>query len=392
MSYVFYPDTSQPWVFEITEPIQETYTTAEANTVIQDNGDRLTVAYPAMAEGAYFTVYQSLSDGLSLGDETILSFQVKLNPVPALFVAVSFFAEDIDGKKRTYGISRKDIGKVQMYNADACEEDKDFNPTYVVKIGFEFENLSTEHDITFSMGSLGFLSITPPTYADPQDVVRFLGLRTNKAAPLILTISSYPSYDYICDLVTQAESFIDQQTHTSWRENREVDEIHNAPFASLPGIGYAGIWAGFTESFAGGDYFLKGYPVTLNRQNVRPFDYSKGDRVLVRQFGTQWVEVPEENIWIDETKGIIFIKKWFFQKEDSVKVTYRWGQKSVPEDIKMCAKLIACKHIVMTDWYRAKFPLSPEFDPLKSETVNNWTWQIKDILKGHQQDLAIGFF
>ena len=393
MSLIYFPSLDE-WKLDILAPTASSHSTLVPGDIITNDSTYIAFDLSDVTKDSKFEVYHSTSEGISIADERMIVVDARFSIVPESFSECAFFIEDGQGNRMTYGVSKKDIGKITRYNVEACANNAEFNPAYVVKIGYLFSEPKVSAPVAFAfrLTSLALSSVPVPLYADPQETVRFLGLATNDGKPLILSYDSNPSYEYICELITQAESFIDENTHMSWKERREVDEIQNAPLASsLSGLGYAGIWAGFAETYSDSS-LLKGYPVTLNRQYIRPIDYSKGDKVEVRTFGTYWNTVPEEQIWEDETKGIIFIKRWIFQREDSVRVTYRWGKTGgVPEDIKMCAKLIACQHIVSTDWYRAKFPQSPEFDPIRGEVVMRWTWDIKNILKNYQHDSAIGF-
>lgn len=136
--------------------------------------------------------------------------------------------------------------------------------------------------------------------------------------------------------------------------------------------------------------FFKGIPVKLTRDTIQTIDYSKGDKVEVRRYGSEWTVVPNGAIWCDESKGIIYIKTIFFQKDASVRVTYRYGRGPCPQDIKQACLLKTAMLIVGTDWYRQRFPQAPGFDPLKQETLNQWVWTIKDILRSHSDLISCG--
>ena len=145
--------------------------------------------------------------------------------------------------------------------------------------------------------------------------------------------------------------------------------MHDEPLgANLAyGGGMFGLYrlGGGVPPLYGGQLF-EGIPVSLVRQDIKPIDYSLGDRVEVRRLGDLWDIVTEDRLWWDAQKGIVYIKDYFHRADSSVRVTYRWGKDKVPSDITKCCKLLAGKAIIAIDWYRSAFPISPEFSPLKN--------------------------
>lgn len=420
MSQVLYPSQREPWKYRledngvVTEGSTDVYEDNEdkpglivageeegydyeAVEVVEgiiDSFNEVIVSLPNLSTNGELDVYVIPDAPFSIADfKTVLSY-VKSSYPPSYFKKYLMYMEDAQGNRRKFSIKNTDVGSFKVRYADIYVEDEDFNPSYITRAGFIISN--PKKDITdgfrLFISELSLSELGKPSYCKPEDVIRFLGLLDNRGKPLILTQESKPSYEDVCNHILEAEAFIDAQTRTSFKINREINELHDENIGrTMPYGGLYGIYRNASMPALYGGQLFEGVPVPLVRQNIQPIDYSLGDKVEVRRLGTIWEEMPIQRLWWDEQKGIIWIKDYFHRPDSSVRVTYRWGQDKVPADITKCCKLQASKQIVATDWYRASFPISPEdFSPLKAETLNGWTWEIKDIIRGYQTQISVG--
>lgn len=362
---------------------------------ILDDSNRLTLKTKGMTKRAKLELYTVPFEPFSTAEHKTLQMYLKTSFPPSFFKKYEFFLEDAQGNRRVYGVRNENVG---MFSARATEmftEVEDFNPSFIAKAGFIIAEPKKDirGGFVLYLSELSLSELTTPTYCKPQDVIRFIGMLDNHGRPLLLTQESSPSYEDLCNHIIEAEAHIDAQTKTSFKINRELQEMHDEPLAAnlAYGGGMFGLYrmGGGTPPLYGGQLF-EGVPVPLVRQNMKAIDYSLGDLVEVRRMGDLWDVVTEDRLWFDLQKGIVYIKDYFHRADSSVRVTYRWGQDRVPSDITKCCKLIASKAIIATDWYRSSFPISPDFSPLKIETMNSWVWEIKDILKGYQTQISVG--
>jgi hypothetical protein len=131
--------------------------------------------------------------------------------------------------------------------------------------------------------------------------------------------------------IRQRSAEIDRRTNHAFRENRVVDALRDlrGPYTWFAGIA-----------------------VPLGKREVRsPFDSAKGDKLEVWR-GNEWsdwvadpsyVQGRDEDYWIDAPAGILWIRdRYVFNRHPQLRLTYRYGHPTVPEDVKMaCAKLVA---------------------------------------------------
>ncbi len=375
----------------------------EPTPVVNNYNEHITVSVPAMPTGDTVEIYASTEEGLCITDEHNLLINVKCSKIPIFFSSCEVFIEDADGNDVTFPIAKENFGHDYRIDLSAHPANESFNPAFVTKAGFRFKN-PTVADETMSVvvNALIITNDQLPTYTDAQSVARFMGMLTNEGKPFIVTHSSFPTLETMNDIIIQAEAYIDSMTKNSWRENRVVGQYYNAPYDSSVMSAVAA--SSRFGMMVGWNTMIKGFPLSLYHEHIRPIDYRKGDKVECRMFGTNWVTVPfnsssdstapvsesSQNVWCDEEKGILFIKQIFVDRTDSIRVTYRWGESTVPGDIKLAANIVAAKHILATDWFRAKFPLSPAFDPSKSDTIENWDDELAKCLRNHITYVVFG--
>lgn len=417
MTIVMYPSQYPPWEVKLVDGDKTVYGSADSDdavvsgiTVAGDNtpkrehnpdevivneGAVLRISLPTFSTKGSCEIWSSPAEPFSVAEYLTLQMYIKSSIPPSMFDEFYFFIEDSLGKRRRYALKNEMVGKFNVSATDIFSEDDDFNISYITKAGFVLNK--PVQDITsfqFILLELSMSELRQPHYCKPEDIIRFMGLLDNSGRPFKLTQESNPSYEDICNHIIEAEDFIDAQTRTSFRVNRVKGEIHDEPFGlNMLGATNRGMMGMFNlpalTSLYGGKIFT-GVPVSLVRRDVKTIDYSLGDKVEVRRIGTIWVEVPEEHIWQDHQKGILWIRDYIHMKDSSVRVTYRWGKDNVPSDITKACKLQAAVQIVSTDWYRAKFPVTEDMGQNKMDVVMSWTWQIKDILKGYQTQISVG--
>lgn len=334
-------------------------------------------------------IYTEYEDGISISAENKIYQELKVSSPPSFFETFEIYIEDCNGITATFGLTDVAIGKENVVDISSLVRGEDFNDSFVVKVGYHIQKPKSERVLKFYVESMRFTYLESPTYCTPQEVMDFLMLVDNRGEPFKVTETSMPNYNTIAKRIVEAEAFIESTTRTAFIERRVEKEIRNADSAWPGTYGYYGILA--TSGFDyGAQQFFKGCPVKLSRNNVLPIDYSKGDLVEIRRYGSYWTPVPNEMIWQDETKGIIYVKSLFFQKDASIRVTYRYGKGPVPADLKRACILKTALLIMQTEFYISKFSQSPDFMELRNQALTAWTWELRDLLRPYSTTITVG--
>jgi hypothetical protein len=184
--------------------------------------------------------------------------------------------------------------------------------------------------------------VSTALYCDVSDVERILGLPKG-----YFTETTTPSYEDVQAVISQVCDYIDRRVHFAWRERWANDG--RLEYHTVGRIAPRGTW-----------FVWLGYPIYLNYRKVRQFDKSKGD---VFEFfnGNEWEDwlttrkegLPGGDYWVDYDSGVVYLRGlWSFLgiKEFAVRFKYRYGETTVPEDIKLaCAYLTAAHLITISD-------------------------------------------
>lgn len=395
MSNILFPGNN--WVFKYgAYEGNQPQTDSDGHIVASiSNEDTVTFTSDFMATGYEVWVFYVNSNGVVVSDENRILALFKSTSTPTFFDTYEVYLEDCNGLKATYKINNQDVGKDIKILKTALVEESGFNESYIVKIGFHFKNpTSAGRMFVFSLSSFEFSSSANPTYAQPQEIIDFLGIVDNKGNPFKITDSTTPSYAMVASRIVEAENYVEERCRRAWVERRiEQPEIRNADSAWPGFYGYMGIYAG-TGPEQGAQMFYKGVPIKLSRDYIQPIDYSRGDLVEVRRYGSYWSAVDQQAIWEDTTKGIIYVKSLFFQKDSSVRVTYRYGYGPVPPAIKRAVILKTAMLIVQTDsFFRQKFPTmgeTPSTDPAKASVITSWSFELNDLLRPFANYVSVG--
>lgn len=334
-------------------------------------------------------IFFPYEDGLSIAEENRIVTFFKSTQVPTLFKNYEIFMEDCNGVRATYPLSVMDLGKKCTFLTQSLVKDEGFNDSFVTKIGFRLSEPSRVGlSLRLIISNFELSSTDRPMYADPQDVINFLGVTDKNGKIIVVAEYTNPSYSTLASRIVEAEAWFENSSRRPFTERRVINEIDNAELAQSLTAPYAGIFAGLTDG-AGGSFF-KGIPVKLRYTHVLPIDNSKGDKVEVRRYGSTWTEVDDDRVWLDSTRGILYIKSLFFQNDASVRVTYRCGTGPVPPDVKRIIILKTAILFVQTDWYRANFPMAPEFSPSKGDVVAMWEDELEKLMRPYTSIFTVG--
>lgn len=371
--------------YEGNEPVLDgdiTLASIENDVDVKFHSDKIDVDYEVW-------IYREELEGVSISAENKIIQNLKVTSPPSFFLKFEIYLEDCNGVTATYGLTDVGIGKQNTVDITALVRGVDFNDSYITKIGYHIASPKTERKLTLKIEELRLTFMENPQYCTPQEVMDFIMMVDNRGEPFIVTDTSMPSYNTVAKRIVEAEAYIESQTRTAFIERRIEKEIRNADSTWMGTYGYYGILSS-SGADQGAQALFKGTPVKLTMSRIHAIDYSKGDLVEIRRYGSFWTTVPNEMIWQDETKGIIYVKSMFFQNDASVRATYRYGKGPIPQDIKRACLLKTAMLFLQTEWYIAKLPQSPDFIELRNAALNAWVWELKDILRGYSTSISIG--
>jgi hypothetical protein len=198
-------------------------------------------------------------------------------------------------------------------------------------------------------------------YCSTRDVARYLQVPEfggeGSTAPTIQDVQRF---------IQDAEEELDRDIGHAWKERSVSEEMHD-----LNQLSYI---------------YGTGWPIYLGFRKVRTLDSDEGDKIEIWD-GENWVdwvassdytEGRDEDYWMDYKNGILWIKSLSGTSytKMSVKVTYRYGDTSVPNDIRKACALLAAINILDTN---DRTILVPEGSPPSinwDRKIERWQAQI----------------
>jgi hypothetical protein len=208
------------------------------------------------------------------------------------------------------------------------------------------------------------------TYCTPANVASQLRRKVDgSSARFSFTTATDPTTAEVEDWINEAESYIDETTHHAFRFVTAVNEYH-----AYRGQ-YDGLW--------------KDVRIPLNHRMVQTFSHALGDKLEYFDFTTyvdmladsDYVEGEGNDYFVDYTNGhIVFVGTKPRIYPQAVRVTYRYGESSVPYDIReACTKLVAIRYLE-SELYTATVPNGPGLSPSKDSIIDKWQADVDRIL------------
>ena len=157
------------------------------------------------------------------------------------------------------------------------------------------------------------------TYCTVEDVADFLRIP--------ITATTTPNKTQVEKIINRQEEVLDRRIgHTFGREKTVTREIHDLPLLYTFG------W---------------GTPLWLQHRNIKDLSSSSGDKIEIWQGASSTYDDIHDNQEIyelDGTYGRLYLRGFLFSimRKNRVRVTYRYGDTTVPIDVEdACVKLTA---------------------------------------------------
>ena len=185
------------------------------------------------------------------------------------------------------------------------------------------------------------MAVTYTTAANVASLLRLINPSTQ--ARLTFTISTDPTLLEVEAFINEAEDEIDRATNHAWRAVTVTNEYHNL----------TGLYTG---------EYRQELPVKLNHRSIRAM-ISGTDKIEYWN-GSSWIDMVAtltegraNDFWVDYTHGwIFFVNTKPYRANRGVRITYRYGEATVPGDIQNIATLLAAAKIIASDMYKIVIP------------------------------------
>ncbi len=218
------------------------------------------------------------------------------------------------------------------------------------------------------------------TYTTAQKIATLLGVTTFTATTAASSTRARPSQGQVEDFILWAEDEINQRTNHSWKAVTVTDEVYD-----------------ITSRYLGGRFWRREIPLHVKHRALQTF--TSGTHKIEVWDGNEWkdliltangfTEGRANDYWIDYKNGIIhFIDERPWYRENGVRLTYAYGDASVPGDIERAATLLAATHLLQNDDYSMIFPEGTDKYPVQSK-AEVWRKEIDNILSRRSELMLI---
>ena len=166
-------------------------------------------------------------------------------------------------------------------------------------------------------------------YAQAADVKRVLQFDGN------FNETTRPTLKEVQASIKRAETEIENMTQHAWRAKTITDQYYDIPEISWDGI------------------FVR---IKLRHREIRTLASGSGDKLEIWNGSTweDWLTAKTEgranDYWVDEGAGVVFLRiSYRWHRKKAVRMTYRYGASSVPEDVRDATALVAAIKIIQSD-------------------------------------------
>lgn len=191
------------------------------------------------------------------------------------------------------------------------------------------------------------------TVADVSDFLRI---------PINATTS--PTKAQVEKIINRKEEYLDRRIgHTFGRNKTITKEIHDLALLYTYG------W---------------GTPIYLQHRNCRALDSSQGDKIEIWEgASSNYTDILGNTEWyeFDETYGRLYLRGYLFSimRKNRVRVTYRYGDTTVPDDVKDACVKLTCIELLNTSLRMDTLPMGGNaINPQQS--MNVWKADVEEII------------
>ncbi len=217
------------------------------------------------------------------------------------------------------------------------------------------------------------------TYCTTAQIFTFLQLGAssdvNFAGKTDFDTNTNPTKDTVTEWIEESQDYIDQETMHAWRAVVVTKEQHHleSPHYQL----------------------RDGSEIKLLHRSIRTL--TSGTDLLEVWDGTQYLdylanrtEGRNNDYWVNEENGFIFIKTYpaYTPRTFGVRVTYRFGDSTVPGDIKRACVLLTSIHFLQSEDRSVLLPEGSSNLPYEAKD-QRWQKRVDEILDRRREIMLI---
>ena len=219
------------------------------------------------------------------------------------------------------------------------------------------------------------------TYCTADQVISRLGfINQSDGTRFTDSSSTLPSTAELEEFINDAEDEIDRITNHAFRVITVTDEPHD-----------------FHHSYAV-SHWRRSAIARLHHRNITTLASGSGDKLEIFDgstfidllaTGTEGTGFGENDFWVDKENGTIYIFSQFpIRGPGTIRVTYRYGDSSVPKDIRKACTLLAAIPVLQNDLYVRVFPANTDRFSLQSR-AESYQKQVEKILARHIEWISL---
>jgi hypothetical protein len=203
------------------------------------------------------------------------------------------------------------------------------------------------------------------TYCTVEDIADFLRIP--------ITATTTPNKTQVEKIINRKEEELDRRIgHTFGREKTITKEIHDLPLLYTFG------W---------------GTPIWLQHRQIKPLNSSSGDKIEVwKGSGSAYDDILTNNQWyeFDETYGRLYLRGFLFSimRKNRIRVTYRYGDTTVPDDVKDACIKLACIDLISTSLRMDQIPIGGSAINVEN-SIKLWREDIEDCIVNRREVFII---
>jgi hypothetical protein len=209
---------------------------------------------------------------------------------------------------------------------------------------------------------------TTPTYCSVEDIADFLKVPLDK--------TTLPNSDQVIKTILRKEDEFDRRTGHAWRIRIKRDEVHSLPLLY---------------------HFGWGTPIQLEHRKIQPIDTNLGDKVEAYRGATSggnngvpdYDDISSNGAWynINSTLGKLNMRGFIYtvMRKDRVRITYRYGDTIVPEDVKDAVIKMVAIEILTTSFRMDVLPLGGNSGLELRDIIDYWKEDIDRAIAQYQE-------
>ncbi len=203
------------------------------------------------------------------------------------------------------------------------------------------------------------------TYCTVEDVSDFLRIP--------ITATTTPNKTQVEKIINRKEEELDRRIgHTFGRTKTITKEIHD--LALLYTFGW-------------------GTPIWLQHRQIKPLNSSSGDKIEVwKGSGSAYDDILSNDQWyeFDETYGRLYLRGFLFSimRKNRIRVTYRYGDETVPDDVEDACVKLTCIDIISTSLRMDQIPIGGSAINVEN-SIKLWREDIEDCIVNRREVFII---